>query len=101
MEWENYKKIEKRFFKRKKLTEGDVVLYETIEGRWKKAVIKNTVKGTPFIEAYETSNSRDVMVVRIKDYERESLIYVPSYEELAKLAQEKIPTRASLVERIL
>ena len=92
MAWEDYKAIADKFFKNKKLNEGDIVLYKTVDGRWKKTVLKKTLKGRLIIEAAEIRNDKEFVVVSIKELPEEDLIYVPKYEELLEiLDKEHIP----------
>ena len=100
MEWEQCRDIEKKYFKNVKIKDGDVVLYETVSGAWKKTTVKSTMSRKLFIEAAEVnSRMKDIVIVRVKDLERSSIIYIPTYEELAEKAGFEVPAYEEMFKR--
>ena len=99
LEIEKYRALEKKFYKDKTLNDGDVVLYETMYNKWKKTTIKKTLNGKLFLEAAETGGKNpELVIVEAKEFEREDIIYVPGYEELAASLNKEIPKYSELLE---
>ena len=98
MEWQYCKNIEEKYFKDKKFQEGDVVLYRTISGEWKKTVLKETLEGTLFIEAAEIKKG-EFIIVKLIEVPKQDIIYLPKYEELCKVVGIEVFEFRDLIKR--
>ena len=99
MEWQRYKNIADKYFPGKKFNEGDVVLYKTVTGQWKKTVLKKTLQGSLFIEAAEVKN-KEFAIVKITELPEEDVIYMPKYEELLEKLELKTYKYDSLLKSL-